>query len=525
MRYAAGMQQRFRGLALSVITTIGAGLSWGCGSSEEATPLPAGSGGSSNAAAGAGGSSAAGAANAASPGGSTGQAGTEGIGQLPFGSGGLSGAGGATSGAGGAGNLTPRLLWDITGVVGTGQSLAVGAQATTITATQPRFNNLKLALNGAQVPPFDASNPALSLVPLVEPIRPFATTYPSAYPANIYGQSLHAAMAAQITALAVGAGAADYVTAHTVVGESGQGMTVINKAAIESIMGATTTGRAYAASLFEASAITRLAAAAGKTYGIGAIVLTHGETDSGNTNYEADMLQLRSDYNQDLAAITGQTQSIPLITSQQHAYGFTAGVRSGFSVATLAQWQIGVNHPQEVVCAGPKYQYPYFTDNVHLVTQGYDLLGEKYGEVFFERVVLGNDWQPLQPTLVERNGRVLSVHFHVPVPPLTWDAVLPMPHQGALLTEWAAGRGFEVRNGATALSIESVAIVDDTVQITCAADVPAGAVVGYAATSDGTALPGVSVRWGQLKDSDALVGALTGVAQANYAVAFELTVP
>jgi hypothetical protein len=100
-----------------------------------------------------------------------------------------------------------------------------------------------------------------------------------------------------------------------------------------------------------------------------------------------------------------------------------------------------------------------------------------------------------------------------------------MPHQ-ADLTEWAQGRGFEVRVGATRLAIESVALVDeDTVQITCAADVPAGATLGYAATSDGAAVTNVSPRWGQLRDSDPFVGQFTGRPQANYAVSFELAVP
>src|ERR1041384_3532551 len=264
----------------------------------------------------------------------------------------------------------------ITGIVGTGQSLSVGAQATAFSgaATQPHFNNLKLALNGTVVPPFNSHAPALSLVPLVEPIRPLATTFPSAYPANLYGETPHAAMAAQVTTLARQAGAADYVTAHTVVGESGQGMSVINKTAVEVVNGATSTGRAYRATLFEASAIKRLATARGKTYGIGAIVLTHGETDAGNTNYEAAMVQLWSDYNQDLKAITGQAQSIPLITSQQHSFGFVAGQRTGSSASPIAEWRVGVDNPNNIVCAGPKYQYPYASDNIHLVTRGYELL-------------------------------------------------------------------------------------------------------------------------------------------------------
>ena len=420
----------------------------------------------------------------------------------------------------------PRLLFNITGIVGTGQSLSVGAEAAAFTsaARAPHFNNLRLALNGTVVPPFNPNAPALSLVPFVEPIRPLATTFPSAYPANLYGETPHAAMAAQITQLARQAGAPDYVTAQTVVGESGQGMNVINKTATEVNSGGTSTGRAYKATLFEVSAIKRLANATGKSYGVGAIILTHGETDSGNTGYEAAMVKLWSDYNTDLKAITGQTEPIPMITSQQHSFGFVAGQTQGASPSTLAEWRVGVNHPNDILCAGPKYQYPYAADNVHLVPQGYELLGEKYAEVYFQRVVLGNPWQPLQPISVTRAGNVVTVRFHVPVPPLAWDTRLPLPHQTAL-TQWAQGRGFELRVGTTPRTISSVQIVNDTVQITAASPVPAGAIVGYAVTSDGTARAGVSRRWGKLIDSDRTVGLFTGQPQPNYAVAFELTVP
>jgi hypothetical protein len=139
--------------------------------------------------------------------------------------------------------------------------------------------------------------------------------------------------------------------------------------------------------------------------------------------------------------------------------------------------------------------------------------------------VLGNaGWQPLQPISVTRSGNVVTVRFHVPVLPLAWDTALPLPHQTAL-TQWRNGRGFELRVGTTPRTISSVQIVNDTVRITAASPVPAGAIVGYAVTSDGTALSGVSRRWGKLIDSDRTVGAFTGQAQPNYALAFELTVP
>jgi hypothetical protein len=409
-------------------------------------------------------------------------------------------------------------------VIGSGQSLSVGAQATEVAGTTPSYQNLKLSLGGARVPPFDPTHPSLSLVPLVEPIRPLASTYPSAYPQNIYGETPHTAMASQISALVQATFASDYVTVHSVVGENGQGMTRLEKAAVETVNGATSLGRAYAATLFEVAAIQRLARAQGKSYGVGAIILTHGETDAGNEHYQADLVELWKDYNEDLKAITGQAESIPLLVTQQHGFGFTPGSSSGASASTLAAWRVGVEHPRDIVCVGPKYQYPYAADNFHLGTRGYQLLGEKYGEVFYERVVLGRDWRPLQPTRVSVEGRVVRVQFHVPVPPLTWDEALPAPHQTAL-TEWRSGRGFELLAGDTPIAIESVSISGDTVAITSAVDLPRGAVLGYAITSDGAVLANTSRRWGQLKDSDALVGALTRQAQPNYAVAFAWPLP
>jgi hypothetical protein len=355
------------------------------------------------------------------------------------------------------------------------------------------------------------------MVPLVEPINALAAGYPSAYPHNIYGETPHTAMSNQISALKQTAGG-EYVTVHTVVGESGQGMNVINKTATDT----GTTGHAYAATLFEAEAITRLAQAAGKTYGVSAIVITHGESDAGNSGYEAALYQLLTDYNADIKALTGQTQNIQMLITQQNSVPGDLGMTSA---SMAAAWKGGIDHPGEIVCVGPKYQYTYADDHVHLNSLEYDKLGEKYGQVYYERIVLGNDWQPLQPTTVEHSGNVITVHFHVPVAPLVWDDVLPPPHQTAL-TEWKDGRGFEVSAGATRIGITSVEIVGDAVQITCASDPGAsGVMVRYAFTADGVPMAGGTARWGHLRDSDPFVGATTAAAQPNYAVSFELAVP
>lgn len=416
--------------------------------------------------------------------------------------------------------------WDWVGIVGTGQSLSVGT--TPVTSTAQPFGNLKLSLGTVTVPPWDSTNAAFTMVPLVEPIRTITTAYPSPYPTNIYGETPHSCMANEISFLAQCTSDVDYVTVHTVVGESGQGIGALVKQT-----GDTTgsTGRAYAATLFEAEAITRLAQTAGKTYGIGAIVMTHGETDSGSSTYENSLIQLLSDYNADLAAITGQTQKIPMYLSQQHAYPSGAGTQGQRPVANIVQWQLGVVHKGDFVCTGPQYQYEGTPNaqagdypGVHLTALGYKMLGEKYGQVYYERAVAGRDWQPLQPTSVERSGRTVIVHFNVPVPPLNWDTSFDAP----AIPEWVNGRGFELRSGSGNITISSVAISDNSVIVTANSDLPAsGLIVGYALSSQGVQMTTASLgwRWGQLRDSDPFVGYSTKLANPNYAVSFEMTVP
>ena len=419
----------------------------------------------------------------------------------------------ARSKSGAAANL-PR---DWTGIIGTGQSLSVGARAPSVITTNQPYGNLKLSTD--HLPwPVDPDNTNLALVPLVEPVGRLAPTYPSSWPENIDGETPHTAMANEISALAEADLGRDYVTVHSAVGEDGQGMVFLKKNAVQRGLN----GHSYEAALIETRAITRLAKAAGKTYGVGAIIVTHGETDAGNRNYEDELCQLWQDYNTDLSAITGQKQKIQMIVSQQDSC-------NDHSPSTQAQWRIGVDHPADIVCSGPKYQYPYFEDGIHLTAEGYQELGEKYGEVYFERVILGKNWQPLQPTGVEHNGKTITIHFHVPTPPLVWDTNFEPPHQS--ITEWKNGKGFEINtaNGEK-VGIASVKISGDKVIISCATDPGPHARVGYAMIADGrdvrmmTPRPG-TFRWGLLRDSDPFKGINSKKVQPNYCVAFELTAP
>ncbi len=198
-------------------------------------------------------------------------------------------------------------------------------------------------------------------------------------------------------------GRRDFVSTQTEVGEAGQPISVIQKGATDT----GTTGRAYAASLFEVAAIARLAKAQGKTLRRGRrrahprrvgrrqqhVRERHGDA--------LDQLQPRP------AAADGTDVRDPdaAVAAALESDGRAAST----STATIAQWKIGVDHPGDIICTGPKYQYSYVSDYTHLINKDYERLGEKDAQVFYQRVVLGNDWQPLQPTGASRSGRVITV--------------------------------------------------------------------------------------------------------------------
>lgn len=410
----------------------------------------------------------------------------------------------------------PRFDWDWNGIIGTGQSLSVGARGVPIKSTEQPYGNLKVDSDDLSWP-VDPDDPKLTLVPLVEPVGRLAPGYPSSWPTNIDGETPHTSAANEISALVMQSFHRDYVTVHYAVGEDGQGMVRLRKNPRRSGV----TGRSYEAAMIQTKAVTRLAHAAGRSYGVAAIFITHGETDAGNPMYEDQLFQLWSDYDTDIKAITGQKRDLLMVTSQQNHTG-------DYSPSTIAQWKIGDDHPDNVVCSGPKYQYPYADDDVHLTSDGYRLLGEKYGQVYFERVFQGHPWRPLEPLNASRQANQITIKFRVPRKPLVWDASMPSPHPSA--PEWSSGKGFEVTDSkGVRIAIRSATIRgSDTVVLDFGSDPGPGARVSYAMVGEPTlrnpafgALP----RWGLLRDSDPFVGANTHVAQPNFCVAFLLTLP
>lgn len=404
--------------------------------------------------------------------------------------------------------------WEWTGILGTGQSLSVGANGHPVKSTEPRFANLKLSAAGLDWP-VESSNQGLKLVPLVEPIGERAPTYPSSWPKNIDGESFHTSLGDQLSMLSRERRRKALVTVHAAIGESGQGMIHLKKGAVENGVN----GRSFRAAIIATEAMTRLAKAEGKSFGIGAVYLTHGETDCGNANYEAEAAQLFEDYNAMIRTITGQTKPAVMIASQQNSL-------NDYSPSTQAIWALGTAKKTGFVCSGPKYQYAYDPDAVHLSTDGYQALGEKYAQVYYRTVIEGKKWLPLMPTEVEAKGVLVKVKFHVPVGPLVWETKFSAPHTD--VPEWSNGKGFEIvdKEGKKVM-IQKVEIKGDTVRIHTASPVLPGSRVSYAMVGHESAMQAPHAgtkRWGLLRDSDPFVGGITKVAQPNYAVAFVKTV-
>jgi hypothetical protein len=80
-------------------------------------------------------------------------------------------------------------------------------------------------------------------------------------------------------------GTGDYISAHSLVGWFGRCLKDINKEGGQ---------RAYPASLNEARVWKQLAQAANTTFGVGGIILTHGECDSNTADYGTGLQQAAS---------------------------------------------------------------------------------------------------------------------------------------------------------------------------------------------------------------------------------------
>ncbi len=312
-------------------------------------------------------------------------------------------------------------------LVGTGQSLSVGAHGGNFSTTQP-FQNLKI---------FDSSgsytNPSagtVSTVALVSPQRPGGGG--ADYPGNIDSEDFTVPWSNATTALGQNRGwggqFGGFRTCATSVGRDGVTFPALQPSTAS-----------FNGALFECGAYHRYFPG----HKVGAVGLVHGESDAISFTTQASYLSfltgLQSSYQTQLQAITSQTDTIRLIGSQHNT---CPNVGLGLDSSDAALWQ-AAQASSLIVLACPKYQYPHFSDNLHLTD--YRPLGEKYAQVYM-LLLDGVAWLPTSPIAagITRNANVVTIPFHVPFGALVLDTTKAAPHQsGTFAAYWANGMGFE----------------------------------------------------------------------------------
>ena len=273
----------------------------------------------------------------------------------------------------------------------------------------------------------------------------------------------------------------------------------------------------------------KIAMSHGCTFKVGVLCWMQGENSADKTNslklYYDKLWVAFSNLNNDIKAITGQEDDIKFITYQMASHKSDNQVASGATDGTpLALLQIGLDKglPEEgyeleaepksklrttlinrdLIFSGPTL-YPYqHSDGVHLINNSYHKVGSLFG-IISKRIITDKEkWYPIYPISHSINVRsdgkyLLSVKFHVPVPPLVFDFTNIGGEQ--------PNYGFSIKNTSGQEIIESLVIKrGDTLNIVCSSN-PTGQLLYYAES----AIKG----GGNLRDSqgDKLVTDIEGV--------------
>ena len=339
-------------------------------------------------------------------------------------------------------------IYQINHVIGTGQSFLTGYQTQAITFTQP-FQNL--CFNSGPRCARSNENPVLaadiaSFVPLTEVTnsdgKGTATTDDGIWTVgngfNPDGETSASGCANRVTNDMQNLGKF-FKQLYSLSGMGGEPYTQMRVGTF-----------VYANILTEVTQAKALAAAAGQTYGVVAVMCIHGGTDqtNGNTVYLQDLLQWQQTLNHDIKAITGQLNDIPFIVDQAN------DALTSAPIVPLAQLQASVLYPDKFLMRGPQYNLPFNSGTGHETADGYRQQGEYYGKVL-RSLMLRQPWKPVSPRSVQRQTNQILIKFFVPVLPLVLDNQMPPvnpPPTNTAIT-YAGLANFNITNVALAADV------------------------------------------------------------------------
>lgn len=219
----------------------------------------------------------------------------------------------------------------------------------------------------------------------------------------------------------------------------------------------------YSNSLIAVAAAKAQCTTDGLGYTVGFLDWIQGEADNAAAAgvYATALQQLRTDYQTDVAAITGQA-ALPMLLDQ--ISNWTAYSRTESNVP-LEQLQLALTQPDKFVCAGPKYWLQTNADGVHINGPRSVSLGCMRASVA-AAVLAGEPWLPTHCTSAVRTGSVVKLKFHTPQGALVAD-IGRVSDPGNLGIRWI--------DDTASASVQSVTVnADNTVTVQLTA-VPAGA--------------------------------------------------
>jgi hypothetical protein len=133
--------------------------------------------------------------------------------------------------------------------------------------------------------------------------------------------------------------------------------------------------------------------------------------------YTTALLQLQSDYQTDIKALSGQASGVPMLLDQ--ISNWTA-YNSTQSYVPLEQLEASLKYPDRFVCAGPKYWLATDADGIHLTTTSSMRAGAMHARPAMA-IINGEKWLPTHAVSAVRFGAKVLVEFHTPFGPLVVD--------------------------------------------------------------------------------------------------------
>lgn len=237
----------------------------------------------------------------------------------------------------------------------------------------------------------------------------------------------------------------------------------------------------------------RLASAEGISYNVPVILWNQGEHDidlhTSPETYKAlvKAFQLKAD--KFIRFVTSQKNTVRIIMYQVASHNVRGA--KGEPFIANAQYELAKTEPF-ITMSNATYQLPYSPDHVHFTNVASKWNGGYHG-VAAKRVMIDNiDWRPIFVEKSTIKGKVISLDFHVPSPPLVFD----------LHTVSDPGNyGFKVLdNNGNEVKITSVKIEKGkTIKITVAKNVMPGFYIWYG-NNGSTTGPEAGAR-GNLRDS------------------------